>query len=77
MRDPLMPAVYGSLRWHSTMTVAEEAELLRQCHELDLAYERAAALEPPPPATEDEALALEAAEEQSLEYFNRYIAGDR
>lgn len=65
------------LTWHPNMSPEEEQTLLRQCAALDEAYARAAALEPPAPTTEDEQLEAEALEEQGLEYFNHYIAGDR
>lgn len=68
------------MRWHPTMTPEEEAELLREAQALEDAYAEAEAFDKAhsrQPLTEDEILEAEAEIEQSREYFDRYIAGDR
>jgi hypothetical protein len=63
------------MKYRDDMTPEELTAFTAELVALDEAYERNP--EPPTPTTEDEWLEYEAQEEQSLDYFNRYIAGDR
>jgi hypothetical protein len=62
-------------KYRENMTPEETKRLLDECAKLDEAYSA-----PTPQNAElgaDEAEAAEAAYEQSYDYFNRYVAGDR
>jgi hypothetical protein len=65
--------------YRDTMTSEETAALLAESDALDAAYAAAAALDAAEAAAQAPVDPEEAAaaEEQSLDYFNRFVAGDR
>lgn len=68
------------MKYRPDMTPAEEAELLRQLAAEEEAYAAAEAFDKAherQPLTEAEIREAEAEIEQSREYFDRFIAGDR
>jgi hypothetical protein len=66
------------MQYRDDMTDEERSALLVECDALDRAYADAADMDAANiPLTEDQVLEAEAAEEGSLAYFDRYVAGDR
>lgn len=64
--------------YRENMTAEDRAALLADCDALDLAYASAAEADAPQAAIDaTHPEELDAAVEQSGDYFNRYIAGDR
>lgn len=65
-------------RYRDNMTPEDTAALLAEVEALDAAYAAAEEMDAAnTPRTEDEWEEAAAADEQSLDYFNRYVAGDR
>jgi hypothetical protein len=66
------------MKYRDNMTPEEAAQLLAECEAQDAAYKQAAEVDAANAAKYPEnAEEADATEEQSLQYFNRYIAGDR
>lgn len=72
------------MQYRDDMSDEEEKQLLAEIDALDTAYAEAAAIDAAQEAKDDALLGKEEADERrnaaweaSLEYFNRYIAGDR
>lgn len=66
------------LKYRDGMTAAETAAFMKENDALDTAYAEADAIDAQhAPTTDDERELAAAAEEQSLDYLNRHVAGDR
>lgn len=65
-------------KYRDNMTPTETAAFLAQLDAEDQCFAQLLASESTPePTTEDDQLLRDEVEEQTLDYFNRYIAGDR